>query len=204
MDSENLIRLSRPQVKEAIHTLVKAFGDYPLFHHYFPDEPARDKIIPYFMSVPVFIGLRYGEVYATSPKMEGIAIWLPSDRYLVTPGRLLRSAPVSVIWGLSRYGGFRTRQCGEHMDAVHQRLAPFKHWFLQTLGVVPEFQGQGFASQLVKPMLARMDKEGVACYLETLDENNVSLYEHFGFKVIDESGIPGTNLTNRAMLREAL
>lgn len=52
-------------------------------------------------------------------------------------------------------------------------------------------------------MLDRIDEAGLPCYLETLEEQNVRLYEHFGFVVAEESAIPGTNLTNWAMLREA-
>ena len=94
------------------------------------------------------------------------------------------------------------RGLGEHIDAVHQRLAPFKHWFLQTIGVEPRFQGKGYASKLIRPMLTRIDEEGRPCYLETLDEHNVPLYEHLGFKVIDKATVPKTSLTNWAMLRE--
>ena len=87
------------------------------------------------------------------------------------------------------------------MDAVHQRLAPFRHWFLQVIGVDPQFQGRGYAGELLRPMLARVDKEGLPCYLETLNEQNVLLYEHFSFRVVEKSTIPETNLTNWAMLR---
>jgi hypothetical protein len=52
-------------------------------------------------------------------------------------------------------------------------------------------------------VLARVDEEGLPCYLETLEEKNVRLYEHFGFKMIEKSAIPETGLTNWAMLREA-
>jgi hypothetical protein len=51
-------------------------------------------------------------------------------------------------------------------------------------------------------MFARMDKEGLPCYLETLDEQNIQLYEHFGFKVVEKATIPKTSLTSWAMLRE--
>ena len=91
---------------------------------------------------------------------------------------------------------------GQYIDAVHSRLATFKHWYLQAIGVDPMFQGRGYASKLLRSMLSRIDEEGLPCYLETLDEQNVSLYEHFGFKVIEESNIPETTLTNWAMLRE--
>ena len=59
-----------------------------------------------------------------------------------------------------------------------------------------------YASKLLKPMFTRIDEEGLPCYLETLDETNIQLYEHFGFKVIEKSTIPETKLTNWAMLRE--
>jgi hypothetical protein len=50
-------------------------------------------------------------------------------------------------------------------------------------------------------MLARIDKEGLPSYLETQEEKNVPLYEHFGFKVLEEVNIPDLDVTNWAMLR---
>ncbi len=94
------------------------------------------------------------------------------------------------------------RYTGDYKKAVHKRLVPFKHWFLQTIGVDPQFQGKGYASKLLKPMFTRLDEEGLPCYLETVDETNVQLYEHFGFKVIEKSTIPNTKFTNWAMLRQ--
>ncbi len=201
-DLNNLVRLNKAQVKPAAEVLSRAFQNYPLLQYYFHDELERKKIALYFVSFAIFSGIRYGEIYATSPNLEGVAIWLPSGNYPVTIWKLVRSVPLSVIFGFGRYGGGRMRQLGEYVDAVHQRLAPFGHWFLQVIGVDPQFQGKGYAGKLLKPMLARIDEEGLSCYLETLDEHNVALYEHFNFTVIEKSTIPGTNLTNWAMLRE--
>ena len=52
-------------------------------------------------------------------------------------------------------------------------------------------------------MLSRTlgDREGLPGYLETLEEKNVRLYEHFAFKVVDESFVPGIVLTDWAMVR---
>ena len=110
---------------------------------------------------------------------------------------------LSEILEFGIYRGSRMKGLGQYIDAVHSRLAPFKHWFLQAIGVDPQFQGRGYASKLLRPMLSRIDEEGLPCYLETLEEQNVRLYEHFGFKVIEESKVPNTNLTNWAMLRDA-
>lgn len=94
------------------------------------------------------------------------------------------------------------RYFGEYIDAVHKRLAPFKHWYLLIIGVDPQFKGKGYAGKLLRPMFARIDEEGLPCYLETLGEKNVTLYEHFGFRMVEKSAIPETKLTSWAMLRE--
>jgi len=202
-DLNGLVRLTKAQVKPAAEMFARAFQDYPLLQYYFPDELERKKIASYFVSVAVFSGIRYGEIYATSPNLEGVAVWFPPGNYPVTIWKLVRSVPLSVIFGFGRYGGGRMRQLGEYIDAVHQRLAPFRHWFLQIIGVDPQFQGKGYAGKLLKPMLARIDEAGLPCYLETLDEHNIRLYEHFGFAVIEKSTIPEPNLTNWAMLRNS-
>jgi len=201
--AEDTVRLNRSHSKHAAEVLVKAFWNHPPLQDYFPDEAEREKIAPYFFSLTVFNGIRYGEVHATSADLEGIAVWLPSDNYPITLWRLLRSVPPSEILGFGRYGGSRMRGLGQYIDAVHGRLAPFKHWFLQAIGVSPQFQGRGYSGRLLRRMLARIDEAGLPCYLETLEEQNVRLYEHFGFVVTEESAIPETNLTNWAMLREA-
>ena len=199
---EDLLQLNKAHIKPAVKVLTEAFQNYPLLNYYYPDELTKKRIAHYYLSSAVFSGIRYGEIYATSHNLEGVAIWIPSDKYPVTFWRLLRSVPLSVIFGLGRYGGNKMRHLGEHIDAVHQRLAPFKHWFLQTVGVEPRSQGKGYASKLIRPMLTRIDEEGLPCYLETLDEHNVPLYEHLGFKVVDKATVLKTSLTYWAMLRE--
>jgi ribosomal protein S18 acetylase RimI-like enzyme len=116
---------------------------------------------------------------------------------------MIRAVPLSVLFGLGRSGAARIRHVGDFIDAAHKRLAPFEHWYLQAIGVDPLSQGKGYAGRLLRPMIARMDEERLPCYLETLVEKNVRLYEHFGFEVIEEAPIPRTNLTNWAMLRKA-
>jgi ribosomal protein S18 acetylase RimI-like enzyme len=194
--------LNKSHIEPAAGILVRAFRDYPLLQDSFSDELQRKRVAPYFFRYSLFYGIRYGEAYATSPNLEGAAVWIPSENFPVTFWRAVRSVPLSVILGFGREGGGRMKYPGEYIDAMHKRLAPFKHWFLQTIGVDPQFQRKGYAGKLLRPMFARMDKEGLPCYLETLDEQNIQLYEHFGFKVVEKATIPKTSLTSWAMLRE--
>lgn len=61
-----------------------------------------------------------------------------------------------------------------------------EHWYLNTLSVAPEMQGQGVGSALIQPGLDRADAEGLGCYLETQRRKNIPFYRRFGFEETDE------------------
>lgn len=122
---KDLVRINRDNAEQTVEAIAKAFKNYPLLQHYFPNESDRDKILPYFLSFPVYAGIKYGEVYASSLNYEGIAVWIPSDKPL-TFWRILRSVPLSKIIGFGRSGASKMQHFSEYIDTVHQRLAPFK------------------------------------------------------------------------------
>jgi ribosomal protein S18 acetylase RimI-like enzyme len=202
MNSElnNLVRLKKADIKAA-EVLGRAFHGYPLSAYFIPDESERRKKQPAMIRMLMRHGLKFGEVYATSPQMEGVAIWFPPNSKHnnwwsnFISGRFL----VPFVVGMETVR--RQKAFGEYAGAVRKRVAPFPHWYLQMLGVDPQYQGQGFSSRLLKPMFTRIDKEGLPCFLETQLEKNVSLYEHLGFKVMEEGIVPGSNVKSWAMLR---
>jgi ribosomal protein S18 acetylase RimI-like enzyme len=107
-----------------------------------------------------------------------------------------------MIHKLGSKAASQLRYFGGYVSSVHKRHTPFRHWYLLGLGVDPDYQGQGYASTLLKAMFARIDKERLPSYLETQNANNVPIYQHCGFKVVEESIVPNTRVTNWAMLRE--
>ena len=92
---------------------------------------------------------------------------------------------------------------GRFVDTLHRKLVPYPHWYLQIIGVDPAYQGLGFSSRLLRPMLARIDRERMPCYLETEVVRNVTIYRRFGFEVVSEDKLPGTEVATFAMLRKA-
>jgi len=197
----DLLRLGKPDVRRAAGVLASAFHDYPLLRYPFPDETQRGEVVPIYCQTVLYYGIRYGEVYATSPGMEGIAAWITYEHFPMTFWRILRSVPPSVLMSFGKAGASRMAHPGRYIDAMHKRYAPFGHWFLLQVGVAPEMQGKGHAGRLIRPMLARMDTEGLPCYTETMDEKNVGLYEHLGFRVMEELAIPDTELVTWGLVR---
>lgn len=202
MTMEELVRLGRDDVAQAAEVLAAAFRDYPLFTFACPRPEARAQLALAFCQLALHYTVRYGEVYATSPTLEGVAAWLPAAHFPMTFWKMIRSIPLLVFVGLGRHGGSRLRVAGAHLDKMHHRLAPPGHLFLFVLGVAPQFQGQGHAGRLLRPILARLNREGRPCYVDTVNADAVPLYEHFGFRIVEKSPIPGTSLTAWALVRD--
>ncbi len=199
---QGLIRITKSQAQPAIETLTKAFKEVDYIKYYFPNDSNREKAIRCFISMGIHAGIKHGEAYASSSDYEGIAIWLPADSPPLTTWKMLSSVPLMSALGFARYGGLKLKRIGDFAEQAHKRLAPFKHWYLQVIGVDPKFQGKGFAGKLIRPVLARTDSLHLPCYLETF-EANVPIYERFGFRTIERTSIPQTPFENWAMLREA-
>jgi ribosomal protein S18 acetylase RimI-like enzyme len=200
---ENLVRINKSQAEPAIEVLKNAFKETYSTKYYFPNDVNREKAVRCFLSIGVHTGIKYGEVYATSSNYEGAAIWMSSDNLPITTWKMLSSVSLMAVLGFVRYGGLKMMRAGDYVEKAHKRLAPSKHWYLQTMGVDPKFQGKGYAGRLIRPMLAKIDIQHLPCYLETFEEKNASIYEGFGFKIIERSSIPQTPFENWAMLRDA-
>jgi ribosomal protein S18 acetylase RimI-like enzyme len=57
----------------------------------------------------------------------------------------------------------------------------FSHLFM--VGVLPEAQGTGLASELMNPMIEKISHQSIPMYLETANLNNVEIYRKKGFAV---------------------
>lgn len=101
------------------------------------------------------------------------------------PGLLLRSL---------RY----ERNC----QRIKARLLPPTAWYCMCFVVLPERQGRGAGSRLIRPVLRSLDEQQVPLYLETHREVNTQIYKHLGFRLADVSVIPGTAITQYGMLRD--
>jgi ribosomal protein S18 acetylase RimI-like enzyme len=205
IDNQNdeLLRLTLKERDAGAAVLGRAFTEYELLQYYFPDKTERRAAADKFAFIALSVSLKYGEVYASSEKLEGVAAWLPPGKALFGGWQIIRSVPLSALFGFGRQGASRMRAYGRFVDSLHRRLVPYPHWYLQIIGVGPAYQGQGFSSRLLRPVLERIDRERMPCYLETNAGKNVAIYRRFGFEVVSEDRMPGTEVTTFAMLRKA-
>jgi len=192
MENE-VIALPPSQLKQASAVLCRAFYDDPLVQYTVPDKARRTRLLPSFYSIVVRYALRYGEVY-TTPAVEGVACWLSPGNTTLSQWRMLRVAlhNVSLLFNLSDQR--RNNIVARYTDSVHEHAVSGPHWYLWGLGVDPSRQHQGIGGQLIQPNLARADRDGLPCYLETTNEINLPFYEKHGFKVVSDGVVPECGL----------
>ena len=196
-----MLKLEKEHIKPVSLMLSRAFKDE--LKDIFPDPEERRVKEPYVNEFLIRRDYSYSRAFITSPQLEGIAVWMHSDKREERPfWRVLTSG---AIWQAIKIGckALRKMQAyDQYVERKHKELAPHKHWYLAVLAVDPQHQGKGYGSKLLNEMLSNIDEEGLPCYVETEGEKNASMYQHFGFEVVDEFVVPGTKDKLIAMLRQ--
>lgn len=196
-----VIRLEEKQVNQATETLVDAFSKDPLLQYFLPQEISKREKISYKISE---INLRYaqlsGHIY-TTPKIKGIAAWIPPNQYPLNFLKILQLGFYQIPFQLGFSKFKKLLSVFSTFEKYHKQDMNQPHWYLLALGVSEAYQSQGVGSLLIKPILERADKENLPCYLETSTEKAVRFYQRNEFEIIRNEEEPVKFWT---MKREAI
>jgi GNAT superfamily N-acetyltransferase len=166
-------RLARPEDRPAvIETAYAAFRTDPGWAYLFGDDYDR-------LAGP-FVGLLFDQRVAmdsawVSDDVSAIALWDPpgtAEPEPDDPGWLAYEQLAGpVAWD----------RLNDYDAAVHAVKDTDPFWYLGILATHPSRQGQGLASAVMAPALARADADGLASGLETSTRQNRAFYERRGF-----------------------
>ena len=196
-----LIDLDDSNVQRASYVLNKLFSNYPLHVGFFPSDSNREKKSQLFLEYALRYSVRHGIARAISPKLEGIAMWLPPSKKDFDYWKAFRCGTLLGWMRLSSDFLTHILPIANHLESIRARAVKQPHWYLFYIGVASEYQGQHYSSRLLNSTLETIDTTNKPCYLETHTEKNVEIFTKFGFNVVDKSIIPKTSITNWAMLR---
>ena len=177
----------------AAATLGEAFFDDPLLQIVAPDEATRRRWGPWFMSLVLQYGLRWGEVWATEDA-SAVAVWVPPDSGDMGLARMLRLGLARMPIRLGMTGTRRFLQALSATEPFHKSVHG-PHWYLAAVGARSDRQGRGLGSALVEVGTSRADAAGLPCYLETATQPNIHFYTKRGFEIVGQADFDGHTLT---------
>ena len=166
-------------------TLARAFYDDPVFSFFLPNDATREAKLRQVMRILFKLGQPYGACWVTA-NYESATLWRPPSQWHVPFSAYITNGPAL----LSTFGGgiLRVLATTDMMEKAHPH-AP--HWYLQTIGTDPAFQGKGYGGVIMRHTLAMADAARMPCYLESSKDTNIPIYQSFGFTVTGELTVPG-------------
>jgi GNAT superfamily N-acetyltransferase len=195
--------LSQEALNSAAETLCSAFRNDPLWQYLYPNELKRQRALAHFFKPILTLSISARQTYGVGTPPVGIAVWnLPGQDQgspsVIALARLFRLAISSFA-----IAAYKARGIFAQFERMRKTHAPEPHYYLQTIGIRPDFQRQGLSSRLIRPFLDEADTRGMNSYTETMTYSNVSLYEHFGFTCVEHYSLPQNQLNIWAFYRAA-
>ena len=102
MKSKKLYLIQKKDVDEATTVLTRAFHEDPLIKLIYPNQDERKLFTPILWRFLTKDGLRYGEVYSPSDKIEGVAKWLPPGKEHMGMWRTILSGGLKMSMALAK------------------------------------------------------------------------------------------------------
>lgn len=178
-----LIRLERRHVTAAADSLAEAFFEDALVRRICPDEAFRRWAVTPVFRFSAGMAVKAGEAWATSPQMEGVALWLYSEKMICPPWRWLALGGYNIRFHLTAQGYRELTRVSDRIDRARDTVAPGRFLYLSCLGVRQEYRRQGLARALVEDRVKNAVKEGLPTVVETNTPGALAFYQSIGFRV---------------------
>lgn len=178
------------QKSQAVKILADAFFEYPVMKYILQDADHD-----YRSHLEALVGF-YCETRFTR---QWPVLGIQEDDILVAVAGM--NPPESVPWppalheiyrNLGKTIGPEAIQRMETFENFCEEAEPdFPHYFLGIIGVLPGHQGKGYSRRLMEEIqaLSKAHPESRGICLSTELEDNISLYRHLGFEILQEGDI---------------
>ncbi len=188
-----MLKISDELFRNTGQVVANAFHNDPLWESFLPDPERRKIIAPKLSEIVLKVANKIGTVQITSEELEGVTMWFPKKTansnmlHMIKAGQFLNMLKLSLkyneeINSMQKYTSTLTK----HRKIL---MKDRDYLYLAMICVAPEHQGKGFGRSLLNHLFSESKELNLPIYLETETTDNVSLYEHCGFKTIHETNL---------------
>ena len=192
--------MQRGDIERFADALADGFSEYELFKYACHGKYDRRKM-SHFWAFNIVLNLPDAICIADSKEANSVLIYIPPRSK--EPGLLsfLKAGIVKMAFKTGLRRSIRLARFDAEAQRVALRYKSADDGYLFAFATRLDKQGQNYGKLLIKALLHYLDATGQGCYLETLKPENVGLYEHFSFRLMEQTVIRPCNLTMFAMYR---
>ena len=191
MESQKLYRVERNDMGRLEELLAECFMRDPLYCRLIPDEETRVRLMPELMHCDLEEMFATCETFADSPDIHGVLVvsdesepynifqYYLTEAYasLKTEECLIREDPsLKTFWNFFLGRDYLNSRW---TDQLHQE----ERLHIIYLAVEPAMQHHGISTLLMDEAIAYAREHQLMISLETHNEKNVAMYQHYGFKI---------------------
>jgi len=198
-----LYRVQKGDIVQASKVLADAFQHDPIWNKIYEGDPNIEKRFQAFFEGGVRYCLKYGEVYAPSKDLEGVMGLVPGKYADMNWWRAIRSGTMGIGMRMGLSAAMKMNTIFKPVTGDRRgNMAGCIFLYVLVIGVATELQGKGFGRKLIDTAIEKSEREAQHLYLETETEENVRMYEHFGFKLLKRITLPIVGLPMWEMVKE--
>ena len=180
-DGSDVRKTIAAELAGVVEAVALSFYEDPIFRWIGPDDRRRARELERgFGLFARRVWFPHDETYTTD-RLIGGAFWMPPGTWHLSMFKQLSMLPAMAV--ITRGDLVRLLRLLNAIEAKHPHE---EHYYLPVIGIRPEWQGRGFGSALLRPVLDRCDGERLPAYLEASSPRNRALYERHCFAVVEE------------------
>ena len=204
---EELYQANKDDLDYLSKLMAKAFSEDPLWQDLLGSEPQKDVILQILFKAILQYHYQKGIIVATSSDFEGVMVWTPGGKKECIR-EVIRGTQISLrLLKLLKYLSLKRlahllRSLKKWDLYREKRSAQTAHCCLDIIFVQKEFRGKKHSSKLFKALLSHCDSMKLLCFVETNNPANLSIYEHYGFKLKQQCKMGNEQINAYFMERE--
>ncbi len=202
---KGLYEVQKEDLRKGGVVLADAFQNDPFWEHLLIDGTTEQ--LGAFFEYPIRYGMKFGKVYATSKRLEGIGAWSNSEYADMTPLRGMQTSSLSALFRMGPGMFVKTMKMMKIMapleeDRKKNMEGKGPYIYFMVLGVATKHQGKGHGAKIIRHVIKESEKRKIPIYLETSTKLNVKVYEHMGFEVMGKTDFPEVGHPQWGLIRE--
>jgi GNAT superfamily N-acetyltransferase len=191
MQIDTLYHLCRADASKVVRILLECFRDDPLYKKLIPEDELRDRTLPEVFACDAGELLENDDAFADGPDINGLII-VDDDsepynhlKFFSVETFYAWKTSVSLIKDdTSLKTLWQFLKARQYLNAGWTKELPAKQYIhIIYFAVRPEARGTGMAHKVMVPVLKYADQKGLLVSLETHNEKNLPMYQHYGFEL---------------------
>ena len=170
--------ITEREVPTAAGVLARAFADNPLFGFILDGrDDIESRLVHLFADAAVAELRKPSHLVEMAGSGNAVALWREVDDWKLSPLAIVRSSPSA-----ERAFGTRLPRTLRVLTAIEKVHPTEPHRPLVYIGTHKNHGGKGLGGALMRSMLERCDRDGIATYLESTNPANDAWYARFGYE----------------------